>query len=83
MDTQTVQIIFIFVSFAEALAFGLIPVKCKAFKESPRALGIANAFAGGTFIAIALLHIMPEQVASYAEWYKTNHAIKSELAEEA
>jgi zinc transporter ZupT len=52
--------VFIFASFIEALAFGMIPVKVKSFRESPRILGIANAFSGGVFLAIALTHIMPE-----------------------
>ena len=61
------KFIFIIVAFFEALIMGLIPVKCKKFKDSPEVLGVANAFAGGVFIAIALMHIMPEQVESYAE----------------
>ena len=52
--------LFIAVSFLEALLMGLIPLKSKAFKESPKILGIANAFSGGVFLAIALMHIMPE-----------------------
>lgn len=51
---------FIIVSFFEALVMGLIPVKSKSFRESPRILGVANAFSGGVFLAIALMHIMPE-----------------------
>ena len=51
---------FIIVSFTEALVMGLIPVKIKSFRESPRILGVANAFSGGVFLAIALMHIMPE-----------------------
>jgi zinc transporter 1/2/3 len=51
---------FIIVSFSEALIMGLIPVKVKSFRESPRILGVANAFSGGVFLAIALMHIMPE-----------------------
>ena len=51
---------FIIVSFFEALIMGLVPVKIKSFRESPRILGVANAFSGGVFLAIALMHIMPE-----------------------
>ena len=39
---------------------GMIPVKVKSFRESTNILAIANAFSGGVFIAIALMHIMPE-----------------------
>ena len=66
MDPKTLKIIFIVVAFIEALAIGVIPVYSTRFKESPKVLGIANAFSGGVFVAIALMHIMPEQVGSYA-----------------
>ena len=48
-------------------------VKCKAIKNSPKILGVANAFAGGVFIAIALMHIMPEQVEAWAEFNQSDH----------
>ena len=51
---------FIVAAFLEAIIMGIIPVKSKSFRESPKVLGIANAFSGGVFIAIALMHIMPE-----------------------
>ena len=54
------KLVFIVLAFLEALLAGLIPVKVKSFSESPKILGIANSFSGGIFIAIALLHIMPE-----------------------
>ena len=51
---------FIIAAFLEALLLGLIPVKSKVFRESPKILGIANAYSGGVFLAISLMHIMPE-----------------------
>jgi len=45
----------------------MVPVKVKSFRESPKILGVANAFSGGVFLAIALMHIMPEQTSSYAD----------------
>jgi len=33
-------------------------------------MGIANSFAGGVFLAIALVHILPEQTAMYIEYKK-------------
>jgi zinc transporter 1/2/3 len=66
MDLKVLKILFLFVFFLEAMVMGLIPVYCKAFSESPVILGIANAFSGGVFLAICLMHIMPEQVEAYA-----------------
>lgn len=34
---------------------------------------MANAFSGGLFLAIALVHILPEIVKDYNEWVKENH----------
>ena len=60
LSTTTVKILFIITAFLEAAILGILPVKLKSFKESPMVLGIANAFSGGVFLAIALMHIMPE-----------------------
>jgi len=47
-------------AFFEAAILGVIPIKSSKFRESPMVLGIANAFSGGVFLAIAFMHIMPE-----------------------
>jgi zinc transporter 1/2/3 len=49
---------------------GILPVKSKTFKESPKILGIANAFSGGVFLAIGLTHIMPEEVNAWNELHE-------------
>jgi len=60
MQVDTLKILFILFSFLEAVGMGIIPIYSTRFKESPTVLGIANAFSGGVFIAIAMMHIMPE-----------------------
>jgi zinc transporter 1/2/3 len=65
-----IKIIFIFVVFAIAVVFGVLPAKVKACKESPRFLGFANAFSGGLFLAIALIHILPEAAGDFNDWWK-------------
>lgn len=69
-----IKIVSIFVFLAEGFFLGVIPVFCKAFSESPRVLGIANAFSGGVFLAIALMHIMPEQVENWAKYAEEKNA---------
>ena len=66
-DYDVLKLIFIFVVFFEAFLMGLLPVKVKQCKDSPSVLGVANAFSGGVFISIALMHIMPEQTESYSD----------------
>jgi zinc transporter ZupT len=56
-----IKVAFIFVVFFEALFTGLIPTYSKTCRESPKILGIANSFAAGVFLAIAFVHILPEE----------------------
>ena len=72
IDTYTGLILaklgFIVGIFAMAICGGIIPLKCKSFKQSPTIIGIANAFSGGVFLAIALIHVLPDVTVSYNEW---------------
>jgi zinc transporter ZupT len=61
-----VKIGFIVVVFFEALLSGYFPTWSKTCRESPKILGIANSFAAGVFIAIALVHILPEEADIWA-----------------
>ena len=56
-----VKIGFLVFCFFEAYLPGVFPTYSKGCRESPKILGIANAFACGVFIAIALIHIAPEE----------------------
>lgn len=60
LSVFVIKIGFIIIAFLEAALLGVIPIKSSSFRESPMVLGIANAFSGGVFLAIAFLHIMPE-----------------------
>lgn len=71
------KIFFIIVAFCEAFFMGMLPVKNKRCRNSITALGVANAFAGGIFIAIALMHILPEAVEEWEE-----HSCTSQLKSE-
>jgi zinc transporter ZupT len=58
---------FIVVVFLEAYLSGVFPTYSKGCRESPKILGIANSFASGVFIAIALVHILPEEAEIWNE----------------
>ena len=62
------KIIFIILSFLEGFCFGAFPTWSKSCRESPKALGFANAFAAGVFLAIGFCHILPEQMEAW-EFY--------------
>ena len=62
------KIIFIVLSFFEGFCFGAFPTWSKSCRESPKALGFANAFAAGVFLAIGFCHILPEQMAAWEKY---------------
>ena len=43
----------------------MFPTWSASCRENPKILGIANSFAGGVFLAIALCHIMPESIETW------------------
>ena len=53
--------------FAEAFIAGLVPTWSSKCRESPKVLGIANSFAAGVFLAIALIHILPEESEAWTD----------------
>ena len=62
------KICFIIVAFFEGLIPGLVPTWSASCRSSPKILGIANAFAGGVFLSICLIHILPEQIEAWTEY---------------
>jgi len=61
------KIAFIVICFCEAFFSGCFPTWSKGCRENPKILGIANAFASGVFLAIALIHILPEEAELWDE----------------
>ena len=54
---------------------GLIPVYSKYCKNSQLTLSLMNCFAGGVFLSMAFIHILPEAVEQY---YDTMLGVKDE-----
>ena len=63
-----IKVAFIIVCFLQGLCTGFIPTWSESCRTSPKILGIANAFAAGVFLAIALLHILPEEIKGWGEY---------------
>lgn len=42
------------------LVCGLIPLKSVHFRSSPQNISLGNCFSGGLFLALAILHLLPE-----------------------
>ncbi len=72
MDTlMKLKIALIVILFC-IVYLGLIPAYSKVFRSSKLVLSLMNSFAGGVFLAMAFIHILPESVEQY------NDAMKEE-----
>lgn len=60
MDIKILKILAAVVLWVVIFGFGLIPIKWKGVRQSKRAMAYSNCFSGGLFIAIGLIHILPE-----------------------
>ena len=67
----------ILVSWVLALVFGLLPPRIPKCRDNAKLLGLMNAFSGGLFLAIALVHILPDVQNEYVAWAKENSASDS------
>ena len=65
---KSVKIVFIILIFLVATVSALIPLKYRRLRNSTHALGLANTFSGGVFLAIAFVHIIPETARTYYLW---------------
>ena len=63
---RKLKICFIFIIFAVAVVAGLLPAKVKSCGKNKTFMSMANAFSGGLFLAIALVHVLPEVTDQYA-----------------
>lgn len=54
----------IFIVFA-IIYIGMIPAYSTYFRNSKTALSLMNCFAGGVFLAMAFMHILPDSVSEY------------------
>jgi zinc transporter 1/2/3 len=51
---------FAFIIFVVAVVAGILPAKVKSCGKNKTFMSLANAFSGGLFLAIALVHVLPE-----------------------
>jgi zinc transporter 1/2/3 len=61
------KLLFIVAIFGIAFLCGVLPAKMAALRGAgnSRLMGLANSFSGGLFLAIALVHILPECIHEY------------------
>lgn len=69
----SLKVALIFILFAVVYT-GLIPAYSKHCRSSAFTLSLMNCFSGGVFLAMALMHILPEAVEVYYESMKPTEA---------
>ncbi|KAL4436171.1 hypothetical protein ABPG74_018155 [Tetrahymena malaccensis] len=51
------------------LIMGSIPLRSKSFKENPMVMSLSSAFSGGLFLAVGLIHLLPDATDSFDSYY--------------
>ena len=73
-----IKLVFLVVFFILAGVSTIIPPKVKWFRNHPTWMSIANAFSGGIFLGIGLLHMLPETVDTYNDLEEDDHEEEEE-----
>lgn len=60
MDLLIIKILVAIVLWLIILTFGLLPIKWTKLRANDKLIAYSNCFSGGLFIAIGLIHILPE-----------------------
>lgn len=68
------------VIFAASVFSILIPLVSKRFKNNNHWNSLANAFAGGVFLAIGMLHLLPEAAEAFSDATGSSYPYGSLLA---
>ena len=68
MDLLSVKIIALIAIAAIAVAGGAIPLFSSKLKNSERFFSLGNAFAGGLFLGVGFIHLLPEGIEQLAPY---------------
>ena len=75
MDIFWIKVIFTIFCFFLGLLGGLLPTWSESFRTSPSLFGITNSFAAGIFLAIALIHVLPEEIEAWADRHEPGEKV--------
>lgn len=70
MDSFLLQIIYLVIIFLITALFGILPYKTGFLKKYVLFVGILNAFSGGMFLSMGVVHILPEAIETYQQGKK-------------
>lgn len=69
MDSWIIKLFSMIVMFALILITGNIPLRVQSFKSNPKLLAISSAFAGGLFLSVGIIHLLPEATGHFESYY--------------
>jgi len=67
LDIQTFKIIVLFALIA-CVGLGFVPKAWSKCRDNEYTLSFLNCFSAGIFLAMSLVHMMPESAEMYADW---------------
>jgi len=58
--------------FLLILIVGSLPIRVSAFKNNNMLLALTRAFSGGLFLAVGIVHLLPEAAENFEDYFKSN-----------
>jgi len=66
------------IMFLMIMVTGSLPLRWERFRKSSKLISLASAFSGGLFLAVGILHLLPEASESFEKYYATQPPIKGD-----
>jgi zinc transporter 1/2/3 len=60
MNAWIIKLSTMIIMFLMVLITGNLPLRLKSFKSNPLVLSLTSAFSGGLFLAVGVIHLLPE-----------------------
>ncbi|KAL4501594.1 hypothetical protein ABPG72_018645 [Tetrahymena utriculariae] len=73
MEAWIIKLLAMIIMFSLIMITGNIPLRSKSFKSNPKVLALSSAFAGGLFLAVGILHLLPEASEHFDDYYKVQN----------
>lgn len=69
IDAWILKVLAMIIMFTMIMVTGNIPLRSQSFKSNPKVLALSSAFAGGLFLSVGLLHLLPEANENFVNSY--------------
>jgi len=65
-----IKILSMIVMFLLILIVGSLPIRSSSFKSNDKLLSLTKAFSGGLFLAVGIVHLLPEASENFENYFK-------------